>query len=489
MAQEESSLWDILLTIRRRWLLILAVALSLLAGAAYYAERQPLQYEASAIVAVTPREDASPDLVRVAAPRFASYITAAATIAKVAPRLGEDPGDLQHRVNATIVPDTGNITLTVRDTDPQRAQVAANALARQLRRFSASDRLVAVESVAPAVLPTSPAGPSRRLIEASALVVGLLLGVGLAALVDAARRRPARPELAGQPAAAGPGTVGSQLVPAVSPWAGPRLQMPALGAEPHVLGGYPVVCDLPWSPSLRRSVADALADPEVDRAVRDLNANLVHALGSTRHGTIVVTSPSPHQGKTTVARLLAASLHTASARVLRVDGHKEHTEVLRARKEQGKSRTGAVPGPEKYDEPGLNWVKDLWALEDGMWVLPAARGPVAVALTEGREAEILGEAREMFDIIIVDGPPVLGGADEDHASVSETLIPLADAVLFVISPDSTVDSLYRSIETLRDVRGPFVGVVLNRVREASAGGSSNVHRLRARPPLEDAGEQ
>jgi Mrp family chromosome partitioning ATPase len=68
-------------------------------------------------------------------------------------------------------------------------------------------------------------------------------------------------------------------------------------------------------------------------------------------------------------------------------------------------------------------------------------------------------------------------------------MPLADAVLFVISPDSTVESLYRSIEALRDVPGPLVGVVLNRVREMTGGGSSNVHRLRARPSLEDAGEQ
>jgi Mrp family chromosome partitioning ATPase len=96
----------------------------------------------------------------------------------------------------------------------------------------------------------------------------------------------------------------------------------------------------------------------------------------------------------------------------------------------------------------------------------------------------------MFDAIIVDGPPVLEEDDESQASVSQTLIPLADAVLFVISPDSTVESLYRSMEALRDVRGPFVGVVLNRVREATGtGGSSNVHPLKARPSLEDAGEQ
>jgi polysaccharide biosynthesis transport protein len=473
VAQAEASLSDFFDTIRRRWRLILTVTLSLVVGAALYAERQPLQYEASAIVAVIPRQEGGADDVRVAAPRYASYITAAATINRVAGQLGEDPGGLQHRVSATIVPDTGNITVTVRHTDPRRAQAAANALAGQLRRASAADRLLMVQSVAPAVLPTSPAGPSRRLIEAAALVVGLLLGVGLASLVDAARRRPSRSPGAGEPLAA---------VASPSPAARQRRSAPASEFERRELGGHPVVCDLPWSPALRSSVADALADPRVDEALGQLTDSLAQPLGSELSGTIVVTSPSPHQGKTTVARLLAAWLQRSDARVLRVDGHKEHSEILRARKDPEKGRPATAPGSGKYDESGLNWVKDLWALDDGMWVLPAARGPVAVALTEGREAEILEEAREMFDVIIVDGPPVLDEDARSRASVSQTLIPLADAVLFVISPDSTVDALYRSTEALRDVRGPFIGVVLNRARQATGvDGSANVRRLRARP--------
>jgi Mrp family chromosome partitioning ATPase len=85
---------------------------------------------------------------------------------------------------------------------------------------------------------------------------------------------------------------------------------------------------------------------------------------------------------------------------------------------------------------------------------------------------------------------VLDEEASSRMSVAQRLIPLADAVLFVISPDSTVDSLYRSIEALRKVRGPFVGVVLNRVREATGvGGAARIRRLRARPSLEDAGMQ
>jgi Mrp family chromosome partitioning ATPase/capsular polysaccharide biosynthesis protein len=492
VAQEETSLSDMVDTISRRWRLVVAVALSLVVGATLYAERQPLRYEASAIVVVTPRVgQSSADLVRVSAPRFAAYLTAAATLRKVAARLGEDAEGLPQQVNATIIPDTGNITITVQHLDPRRAMTVANELVGQVRRASAPDRLVVVQSLAPAVLPTSPAGPPRRLIEAAALVVGLLLGVGLAALVDAVQERPARSHAPGEPpppsgaVGAGPVTAGA-APPAPRPRHVPDSGSGLALAE---LGRYPVVGDLPCSPALRTSVTGALTDPAVDKAVGALTANLTRPLGRDVRGTIVVTSPSPHQGKTTVARLLAASRLRSGARVLRVDGHKEDSEVLRPRNDHENGRPSTSPGQEKHHETGLNRIKDLWAIEDGMWVLPAAHDPVAVALTDGQEAEILAEARTMFDCIIVDAPLVLDH-DESQVSVSQTLIPLADAVLLVISPDSTVELLYRSIETFRDVPGPFVGVVLNRVREATgAGGSSNVRQLKAPPFLEDAGGQ
>jgi Mrp family chromosome partitioning ATPase/capsular polysaccharide biosynthesis protein len=491
VAQEETGLLDMVDTIRRRWRLIVAVALALVVGGTLYAERQPLQYEASAIVAVAPRVgQSSADMVLVAAPRFASYITAPATIRAVAARLGEDSGGLQRQVNATIVPDTGTITITVQHLDPRRAMTVANELASQLRRGSAHDRFVVVQSVAPAVLPTSPAGPPQRLIEMAALVVGLLLGVGVAALVDAVQERAARSHAPGAPPPSGAVGAGPVTAGPAPPAPRPR-QVPDSGSGSALaeLGRYPVVGDLPWSPALRTSVTGALADPAVDKAVGALTANLARPLGRDVRGTIVVTSPDPHQGKTTVARLLAASRLRSSARVLRVDGHNEDSEVVPARKDHENGRPSTSPGQEKPDEAGLTWVKDLWAIEDGMWVLPAARGPVAVALTDGQEAEILAEARTMFDCIIVDAPPVLDH-DESQVSVSQTLIPLADAVLLVISPDSTVELLYRSIEAFRDVQGPFVGVVLNRVREATGvGGSSNVRQLKARPSLEDAGGQ
>ena len=438
MAHAEFGLLEMVGAISRHWRLIVVVAVSVAVGATLSTERQPSRYEASAIVAVTPRgAHSSADLVVLAAPRFASYLTAPATVRTVAGRLGEDADDLQKQVNAMVVPETGNITITVDHLDPLRATVVANELADQLRRASAPDRLVMIQSVAPAVVPAGPAGPPRRLIEAAALVAGLLLGLGLAALVDAVQRRSARPTTPG----------------------GQSAQEPRGRPLPE-LGRYPVLGEVPSSPALRSSVAGALADPAVDRAIGTLTANLARPLGRDLRGTIVVTSPGPHQGTTTVVRLLAASRLRAGDRVLRVDGHTEHEEPSA--------------------EPGPHWVTDLSVAEDGMWVLPAARGPVAVALTEGREAEILDEARGMFDCIVIDAPPVLG--DEPRAPTATTLVPLADAVLLVVSPESTVESLYRSLETFPEVPGRFAGVVLNRAPDPNGAGSPSIlHRHEARP--------
>jgi Mrp family chromosome partitioning ATPase/capsular polysaccharide biosynthesis protein len=452
VAHQDSNLSDIADTVRRRWRLIAVAALSLFLGAAVYAERQPLEYDASAIVAVTPRPgQPSAELVRVGTPRYASFITAPATIRRVAARVRQSDGQLQQRVSATITPDSGNITITVRHRDRRWAVDIANLLTAEIRRASNGDRLLRVELVAPPVLPESPSAPPRRLIKVAALIVGVLLGVGLATLADGIQGRPAR------------WRSGTPMPSTRAPRRPGRLDLAGLTApELPVLGGYPVVGELPWSPALAKSVSGALAEPAIAEAAAVLQANLARELGGDLRGMIVVTSPTANQGKTTVARLLSARLIRSSSRILLVDAHKEHPEILRALREGRNGGHGTTPADEAAAEGDTgNWIKDLWTLDDGLWVLRASRGPTAAALSGGQMVEVIDEAREMFDAVIVDSPPLLHH-EESEASVSRKLTPLADAVLFVVSPDSTVEALHRSIQALRDVSAPFVGVVLSR---------------------------
>jgi len=177
-------------------------------------------------------------------------------------------------------------------------------------------------------------------------------------------------------------------------------------------------------------------------------------IASTRHG----------EGRTRVARGIAACLCKRGERVLRID--------LPA--------PGAVPS---MDEPcGLS---DLFMDEslplahaihadsvDGLPVLGPGRMELDPDLLGTRRMGwILDEAVAAYDVILLDLPPMLPRSD---AGVS---VSKCDAVVFVVQADSTpVDDARRALRVLEDDGGKVVGVVLNRASE----------RYRTLGTLEDA---
>jgi capsular polysaccharide biosynthesis protein len=186
VAERGTGLPEMVDALRWRWYLVLLVAVPVVVGAALYAESLDPLYDASAIVAISPRPESgqvSADLIRIEAPKYVSYITAPSTLRRLAPRLDEELDDLIDGVTADVQTDTGNITISVRLPTARRASAAANVLAADVVRFSRSDPLLAAQLVAPAAPPRSPAWPPRRLIEAAALLVGLVLGAAVAFLV------------------------------------------------------------------------------------------------------------------------------------------------------------------------------------------------------------------------------------------------------------------------------------------------------------------
>jgi capsular polysaccharide biosynthesis protein/MinD-like ATPase involved in chromosome partitioning or flagellar assembly len=434
VATTEGSLSGFLHAVRRGWPIVLPVALSVLIGATAYVETQPQQYDASAIVAIVPKPASpDPDLVRIAAPRYTSFITAPATIRQMAAKINEDPVDLRQRVTATLATDTGNITITVRQPSPDRAAMAANALAAHVRQRSLRDRLTTADIIAPAERPDAPSGPPRRLIEASALFVGLLLGVGLATVVNRAPR---------------PGV-----------HADPGLQR--TGAPS--LGGYPVVGRLPWSEQLESAASNALADVAVAEAAEMLRLNVAYELGGRADGVIFVTSPPGSHGKTVVATILSTVLVRHGNRVLLVGTHPDEAWMSRDPRSGGglDDLLYRHPGPDETAEDA--WISELMVLEEGLWVLPGWRADRAAAVPAGRLAAVLNRARELFDTIVVDGPSSLGNG------VVRTLTWLADGVLIVISNPGGKTPLRASLRALLgEPPAPFVGVVVNQIRNTRA---------------------
>jgi Mrp family chromosome partitioning ATPase len=81
-----------------------------------------------------------------------------------------------------------------------------------------------------------------------------------------------------------------------------------------------------------------------------------------------------------------------------------------------------------------------------------------------RMRQVLAEAQEAFDVVIVDCPAVLPVVD------ATTLSPHVRGVLLVIAAEEVaIGAVRMAMYRLRHVGSPLVGAVLNKVRDRSTG--------------------
>ena len=228
-----------------------------------------------------------------------------------------------------------------------------------------------------------------------------------------------------------------------------------LGAGEAELDRFPVVGHLPFSEAVRSSSANVLADVTLAQAGENLLANLAARLGGRVHGVIIVTSPPGSQGKTLASTVLASLLGHTNNHVLLVGTHLDYPAISQSGNGDG---GGMVPSRWTFSEHAPNsWVTSAWALERGLWVLPAWHDNKGGRLPSMRLSQILAEARDLFDVVIVDTPSDLGGYD------LEVISWVADGLLEVVANADDVASTRRAVRAhLQLISAPFVGLVMNR---------------------------
>jgi polysaccharide biosynthesis transport protein len=433
LAQQVGGLPELVDTLRRRWLLAALVAVPFVVAVVGYSASLANTYQAESVVAFTPRLPATigGDTIRIVLPKYVAGVTAAQTVRQVAAQVGLTPHTLGGALDASIPADTTNLEIHVTLENARDAAAAATALAETALTASKSDDLLSAAVVSPATVPASPSGPHRKLIDLVGLALAVLAGVIVAFLVER----------------------GS-----------PRIRQ----AEDIVkLTGYPVVGRIPRARSLRVDPVDALNDPAVGTAVRNLRLYLDAELSTQPLQTLAVTSPGVGDGKTTVAIALAAAIARLNAKVLLVDADLRRPRVALAL--------------DLPDEPSLGDVltrnrtlaECVQTGTAGMHVVAGSVMNDVGDLLALSFSEVMAQARLDYDVVVVDCPPLLGSED------ATTVTALVNGTLLVISNGSSARVVHQATLLLEALPVRVLGVVLNRARDLVSGYSATYYSRRS----------
>jgi capsular exopolysaccharide synthesis family protein len=176
--------------------------------------------------------------------------------------------------------------------------------------------------------------------------------------------------------------------------------------------------------------------------------------------TILITSPSQGNGKTTIASNLAVSIAQEGYDVILVDADLRRPAVHRS---LNLSRAPGL-GDVICNRANLQSVVRRWDGENNLNVITSGIQPsnITEVASSNRIAAILSELKKDRELIIVDAPPLI-------IADSFNLASKADGIVIVMEPGQTTDEQARAIkEQLARANATIVGFVFNKVSEASA---------------------
>lgn len=292
-----------------------------------------------------------------------------------------------------------------------------------------------VASVSWSSLPTKPdtlSSPSLKVILPLSIMAGLALSLGIAFLRELADTSIRSPR---DITRVGPMNV---------------LGMVARESDDPELTGVPLHTVISTAP------ASLLAEQ-----LRQVRTRLQHAVSLDTTRTILVTSPGPGDGKTTIACNLAAGLALNGRRILLVDAN-FHRPALH--------KLYNVPNDAGFS----NVLESAGNLEVCVKKTPTANlellttGPRPANQTELLESplftDFIERALEEYDHVIFDAGPLL------VVSEAVALAPRVDGVVTVVrAKKNTRGMLSRVKDTLKQIKAEQLGVVLNGVQTWGGG--------------------
>jgi capsular exopolysaccharide synthesis family protein len=241
-----------------------------------------------------------------------------------------------------------------------------------------------------------------------------------------------------------------------------QLQVPLIGHVPVISQGKRFLVEN----SLIEPIVCTYHRPksQVSEAFRAVRTALFFNTQGKQNSVIQVTSPTPGDGKSTLASNLAVSIAQSGKRVLLVDADmrrpRQHTTFGIS------SRVGFATVLAGQSE----WRETMFECEEieGLTVMPCGAKPQNPAeLSSSPQVKILiEEMRQEFDFVIIDTPPMLAVTDP---------CPIAarvDGVILTIRIKKNVRvSAERATQLIQNLGANIIGLVVNGVGSQSGYGS------------------
>ncbi len=366
--------------------------------------------------------------IRSETARIAESMQAEVNVARERERLLED--GLRQLENRVADSNQASVTLRALERDASAARTLLETFLQQSQELKSQDDLGAYRADASIIsysaIPRFPSYPRKKLAVAAAIVVGGLLGVVLALLLE-------RFESAFRSAA----------------------QM-----EEEL--GFPVLASVPDVHRVREVRKRGLPAYLLDHpntagaeALRAINARMILFRGDRRSAAIQFVSSEPEEGKSSLA-LCTAQMHAKSGRkILLIDADFRQSSVA------SMLRIAASPGLTEL-MAGQKTREEVIRQDPttGLHVITAGRLiPTSHDfLLGGRLADIIAEFRGQYELIIVDSPPVLSLAD------APLIAQAVDGTIFVGRWGKTrKQTMIFALRQLAATGASIFGLVLSRV--------------------------
>lgn len=450
----EIDLRDLLAMLLRRWWLIVLCAL-LAGGTAYGYTRYFMTpvYVASNMLFLGKEDTRIPmDLITVEVNNqlivdYRELLRTKMVSREVIAQLDLDVPEsiIRRGVGVNVISNSRMFSISFTSPDPQFATEVVNKLAEVLvvkaKEIIQVNNVVVIDR---AEVPTSPVGPDARRNTMLAALVGLMAAVGIIFLLEFLDRTFKKPEDMER-----------------------RLGVAVLGEVPE-FEGEPRVSKRKRQQQLKKVVqpevrtlsrnliAHSHPKSAAAEAYRSLRTNLHYISVDKPLRSMVITSPSISDGKSTTAANIAISLAQSGLRVLLVDGDLRKPKLHRYFALKNASGLTSLLADDASLEAVVQTVPEIPNLEV-ITSGPIPPNPVEILISD-RLRQVLEQLAATYDFMVIDSPPAAQVTD------SAILSKLTDGALLVVSAGETgIEATIRAMKALNTVQANVLGTLLVKV--------------------------